>query len=402
MSAFGDVFLPALAGETASAVGAIPQGMIQGEQLSRQLAQQDLERKVMEFNYQLAQRRANMPQFHNLGNLGYVMTDPHSGEITNSYYRPQKLGENAMLMQLLMNPEYAPYVERLMSMKHPVREPGPQIVPPGGAVLPRGATEPTFVNPAPTPPAQMVPPGGALVPRGGTQPIFQQPPLEKPIELSPDTKLVTPQGKEIARGVEKFKDQQEAKNRLGPAELKMQQENLDAIGTAGTINENLAKSLEQITSWQLPLGPMSNLLNKGLNVAGMSTPESRNLASFQANLEKMRNDSLRLNKGVQTEGDAVRAWNELMASINDPEVVKQRLQEIMALNDRAATLHQMNIDQIRENRGLPPLDASKYKAPMPGTLFADAPPGKNKGDVLRKGGKPVARWNGQTWVAITK
>jgi hypothetical protein len=49
----------------------------------------------------------------------------------------------------------------------------------------------------------------------------------------------------------------------------------------------------------------------------------------------MRNDSLRLNKGAQTEGDAVRAWDEIAANPNDTEVIKSRLKEIQDLNRMA-------------------------------------------------------------------
>jgi len=145
---------------------------------------------------------------------------------------------------------------------------------------------------------------------------------------------------------------------LPPAALKMQQEALDAIGTAGTINADLASVEGLIDTGKLDFGPVSNLKNKALNAAGASTEQSRNFATFQSTLEKLRNDSLRLNKGVQTDGDAQRAWNELLQNINDPEVVKQRLAEIQKINERVAALQQMNIDQIRANYGADPLDAS--------------------------------------------
>lgn len=145
---------------------------------------------------------------------------------------------------------------------------------------------------------------------------------------------------------------------LPPAALKMQQEALDAIGTAGTINADLASVEGLIDTGKLDFGPVSNLKNKALNAAGASTEQSRNFATFQSTLEKLRNDSLRLNKGVQTDGDAQRAWNELLQNINDPEVVKQRLAEIQKINERGAALQQMNVDQIRANYGADPLDAS--------------------------------------------
>jgi hypothetical protein len=82
-------------------------------------------------------------------------------------------------------------------------------------------------------------------------------------------------------------------------------------------------------------------------------------------MEKQRNASLLLNKGVQTEGDAQRAWNELFANMNDKGVVKQRLQELQKINERAANLKQLNIDNIRRNYGLDPLDTSSYASQQP-------------------------------------
>ncbi len=142
--------------------------------------------------------------------------------------------------------------------------------------------------------------------------------------------------------------------------LRMQQEELDAIGAVGSINADLSAIQKQVESGKLQLGPIENLLSKGKNVAGFSTENSRNFASFKATLEKQRNESLRLNKGVQTEGDSIRAWNELLENINDPAVVTQRLTEIQKLNERAAGIRKMNVDVIRQNYGKEPLETEGY------------------------------------------
>jgi len=158
--------------------------------------------------------------------------------------------------------------------------------------------------------------------------------------------------------------------------LKLQQAELDAIGTAASISSDLAALDKQIEEGKLNLGLFSNMVNKGRNYVGADTKESRNLASFQATLEKLRNDSLRLNKGVQTEGDAVRAWNELITNINSPGVVRQRLTEIQELNNRAVDLRRMNVDMIRQNYGAAPLDVSGYQNQPPAVGSRDAPASK--------------------------
>lgn len=160
------------------------------------------------------------------------------------------------------------------------------------------------------------------------------------------------------------------------AALKMQQEELDNLSTASGINPMLQRFADDIEGKRLTLGPVANMVSKGKNFAGVSDENSKNFASFQATIEKLRNDSLRLNKGVQTDGDAQRAWNELMANINDPGVVKQRIAEIQQINDRAVQIKQMNVNQIRRNYGHSDIDASGYKAeqaPQKPTALSSVP-----------------------------
>lgn len=143
--------------------------------------------------------------------------------------------------------------------------------------------------------------------------------------------------------------------------LKMQQSELEAIGIASGIQSDLGAIEQQIKGGKLDFGPIDNLIDRGRNMAGLSTEASRNKASFKSSLEKLRNDSLRLNTGVQTDGDAQRAWNELFENINDKGVVVQRLDEIKRLNARAVKQRKMNVDGIRANYGRDPADTSGYE-----------------------------------------
>lgn len=172
------------------------------------------------------------------------------------------------------------------------------------------------------------------------------------------------------------------------AALKMQQADLDAIGIAGGIQADLGAIEKQIADGKLNFGPVRNLVNKGLNMAGMSNEESRNMASFKSSLEKLRNDSLRLNTGVQTDGDAQRAWNELFENINDVGVVKQRLSEIKRLNERAVKLRKMNIDNIRSNYGKDPVDTAGYEEQDAALGKPDTTPDAIKAILKKHGGKP--------------
>jgi hypothetical protein len=113
-------------------------------------------------------------------------------------------------------------------------------------------------------------------------------------------------------------------------------------------------------------------------MAGMSTEESRNFATFKSNMERLRNESLRLNTGVQTDGDAQRAWNELFQNINDTKLVQQRLQEIQRINARGVELQKLKIDSVRANYGKGPMDVTPQTSVKPaldgggGGAFSDA------------------------------
>ena len=142
-------------------------------------------------------------------------------------------------------------------------------------------------------------------------------------------------------------------------------EDLYGVQSITSINDTLDRFSKQIDTKALQLGPLSNFISGAKNAAGLSSTESRNYASFQATLEKLRNDTLRLNKGVQTEGDAVRAWNELIKNIGDPDVVKQRIAEITRLNKVAAEYRRNVIQQRRADNGLEPLDIDRMVVPLP-------------------------------------
>jgi hypothetical protein len=164
---------------------------------------------------------------------------------------------------------------------------------------------------------------------------------------------------------------------LPPSALKEQNAELEDIGISASIQADLAEARKLIADKKLDLGLASNAISAARNYTGQSNEQSRNFASLKATVEKMRNDSLRLNKGVQTEGDAVRAFNELLANLNDPEVVKQRFAEIEKINARAVNLRKMKIDTIRQNFGVEPLDTAAFENQRPaigdGARAPDAP-----------------------------
>jgi len=112
------------------------------------------------------------------------------------------------------------------------------------------------------------------------------------------------------------------------------------------INTELGRFDAMISGGQLDLNPAANAIGGIRNAVGMSSENSRNLAEFRSTLERVRNDSLRLNSGVQTEGDAQRAWNELVSNLNDEAVVRRQLGRIREINNRALRFRQQRIQTL--------------------------------------------------------
>lgn len=144
-------------------------------------------------------------------------------------------------------------------------------------------------------------------------------------------------------------------------------DDLSAIQGAQGINKDLDSYKKLMDEGRLVLGPYANTMGHIGNYLGMSTESSRNLASFESALQRLRNASLRLNKGVQTEGDAQRAWDELINSLNDVNLVKQRIDEIKAYNGRASDQKRTQVDMRREMYGIDPVEWGKV-IPQPTTV----------------------------------
>jgi hypothetical protein len=162
-------------------------------------------------------------------------------------------------------------------------------------------------------------------------------------------------------------------DRVPQGVVKQQDEILDRLTTAKSTDADLAGVAKQLESGTLQFGPIRNLVNTGKNLAGISDEESRAFATFKSTLEKLRNDSLKLNTGVQTDGDAQRAWNELFQNINDTEFVKQRLQEIRRINQRAAQLQSYRLNVLRDNFGARPLQMPE----IPGAIQPEGAPNQS-------------------------
>lgn len=142
--------------------------------------------------------------------------------------------------------------------------------------------------------------------------------------------------------------------------LRLETDDLKDVQLAGGIASDLDSFGKKIDTGKMTLGLAANLGSKAELALGMANQNAKEIGSFRTSLEKLRNDSLRLNKGVQTEGDAIRAWNELFQNINDQGFVRKRIDEIKQINRRAQAQRIMLINDRRELSGYDPIDENKY------------------------------------------
>lgn len=144
--------------------------------------------------------------------------------------------------------------------------------------------------------------------------------------------------------------------------IKLQDDNLQTVGQLQIINKKIDNFINQIDNNQIDFGLIENPKSKFKNYIGNSDEQSRNFNSFSSFIEEMRNGLLLLHNGVQTEGDAERALNQLIADggLNDKKLVKDRLMDIKTANENNAKLREMQNEQIRSEYGKNPLNYDNY------------------------------------------
>lgn len=183
--------------------------------------------------------------------------------------------------------------------------------------------------------------------------------------------------------------QQKKEKPMPPSIAKQQDELLGELAISNNLETDLQASIDVLDSGGIDLGPINNQMLKLRNSGWIdSTPESRNAANLMATLQKQRNDSLRLNKGTQTEFDAARAWSELLGSDEenptlpkDEKLLSSGLKRIQGLNKRASMEKNIRIDRLREDYGKESIDTSDLSQPNPSYQYEKAgalPPDKQR------------------------
>lgn len=109
--------------------------------------------------------------------------------------------------------------------------------------------------------------------------------------------------------------------------------------------------IKRIDDGQFTPGLYNNITSAAKNYLGASDEQSRAFADFSTDIEGLRNAVLLLHKGVQTEGDATRAMNTILANKNDPGVIKVQMAKLAELNNRAIQMRESQIERRLTNFG---------------------------------------------------
>lgn len=129
----------------------------------------------------------------------------------------------------------------------------------------------------------------------------------------------------------------------------------DADYEAGQAAANLANDanryLNSIKSGSIPFGLKARAFVGASNLVGSNNPEVIARNDFERFKTTLVNESLRLNKGTQTEGDAVRAAKELQGAESASDAGKA-IQVLRDLNARKAKDLQSSIIRRRSNAKL--------------------------------------------------
>ena len=187
-----------------------------------------------------------------------------------------------------------------------------------------------------------------------------------------------------------------------PAKLQeAEDEDLAGIGTYSNTTADLRNLTRQIDKGEINLSLVGNAFTKVRSFVGLGGEEGAKLSDLEKTIYKIRDDTLRLNKGVQTEGDAKRELETLIGSMNDPVKVRAALIRIEKINARAVKLKSAILQNRRKAYGFEPMDLTPYYSGTPsvgGAAEAPRDPAARKANTRYSTPKGDLLWTGKEWV----
>lgn len=214
--------------------------------------------------------------------------------------------------------------------------------------------------------------GGNLFDMSGDQPKLVELPSKLSEKASADGRLIYTTNADGTVSVRKsslFDELEKTANKnkkptaLSSKAQTAEDDDFYAIDTSQGILTDIDYFTDLIDDDKLSFGFGEGLVDSTKRFIGAAGEEEINSAQFDTFLEKLRNDTLRLNKGVQTEGDAQRALKEIIDNKNDTDVVRAQLARLREINERAIELRKRNINRRRKTQNVDAFDFSDYTAP---------------------------------------
>ena len=196
-------------------------------------------------------------------------------------------------------------------------------------------------------------------------------------KLSPDFKFVqttNPDGTVTVRQSSVFDmiTEQEAANKkpkvLSSTLQKAEDEDFEALNTSSSIVDDTQGFLDMIEKGELDFSFGDSAGDAIALALGSNNEEVLNRQDFSIFLDRLRNATLRLNKGTQTEGDAERALDEITRNKNNKNAVRRALQKLREVNERAIENKKRGINRRRSTQGI---DAFDFSDSMPATSSND-------------------------------
>lgn len=133
--------------------------------------------------------------------------------------------------------------------------------------------------------------------------------------------------------------------------LKLESEDVTTGYETAQLADDINGQINSLISNKVDFSPAKNVKLATLSAIGSTDPEVLAYNDFQRFQTKLVSDSLRLNKGTQTEGDAIRASNELSKARSTQDAISS-LQKLRDINAKAVETRNKIIASRRKTGGM--------------------------------------------------
>lgn len=149
---------------------------------------------------------------------------------------------------------------------------------------------------------------------------------------------------------------QDMQNKQGQKTLpayafKAEGEDLDTAMQAVNLSGQVDNQIKSLITNKVDFSPVNKARLATKSFTGSTDPDVLAYNEYNNFMTRLVNESLRLNKGVQTEGDAQRAFKELSSARSTADVIRS-LEKIRDINAKAAALRNDLVQARRKSSGL--------------------------------------------------